>query len=101
VAGRVCGLATPKVRHRKSEIHSRVGKFAQNLHVGDMAAEAEKKSLKPRFKHARFLVFRRPTRKALYVIQRAFVLQQYIHRSFRCGYAAIHDLQFQSGSPVL
>jgi hypothetical protein len=79
VAGRVWGLVVPEVTHRESEIHSRVGKFAQNLHVGDMAVKAEKKSLKPRLKHARFLVFRRPTRKALYVIQRAFVLQQYIH----------------------
>ena len=75
VAGRVSVLVAPEVTHRKSEIHSRVRKFAQNLHVGDMAVEAEKKSLKPRFKHARLLVFRRPTRKALYVIQRAFVLQ--------------------------
>ena len=75
VVGRVCGLVAPEVSHRKSEIHSRVGKFAQNLHVGDVAVEAEKKGLKPCFKHARFLVFRRPTRKALDVIQRAFVLQ--------------------------
>ena len=75
VAGWVCGLVAPEVRHRKSEIHSRVDKFSQHLHVGDMAVEAEKKSLKPRSKHARFLVFWRPTRKALYVIQRPFVLQ--------------------------
>jgi hypothetical protein len=75
VAGRVCVLVAHEVTHRKSEIHSRVDKFAQNLHVGDLAVEAEKKSLNPRFKHARFLAFRRPTRKALYVIQRAFVLQ--------------------------
>ena len=75
VAGRVSVLVAPEVTHRKSEIHSRVGKFAQNLHVGDMAVEAEKKSLKPRSKRARFLTVRRPIRKALYVIQRPFVLQ--------------------------
>jgi hypothetical protein len=75
MAGRVCVLVAPEVTHRKSEIHSRVDKFAQNLHVGNMMVEAEKKGLKPRFKHARFLAFRRPTRKALYVIERAFVLQ--------------------------
>jgi len=69
-----CVLVAPEVSHRESEIHSRVRKFAENLHVGDMAVEAEKKSLKPRFKHARFLVFRCPTSKTLYVIQRPFVL---------------------------
>jgi len=68
-------LVAPEVSDWKSEIHSRVDKFSQHLHVGDMAVEAEKKSLKPRFKYARFLAFRRPTRKVLDVIQRPFVLQ--------------------------
>ena len=68
-------LVAPEVRHRHSEIHSRVHKFAQDLHVGSVAVEAEKKSLKPRSKHARFLAFRRPTGKALYGVQRLFVLQ--------------------------
>lgn len=54
-------LVAAEVSHRKREIHSRVDKFAQHLHVGDMAVEAEKKSFKPRFKYARFLAFRRPT----------------------------------------
>ena len=68
VAGRVWGLVVPEVTHRKSEIPSHVGKFAQNLHVGNMAVEAEKKSLQPRSKHARFLAFRGPTRKTFDVI---------------------------------
>jgi hypothetical protein len=68
-------LVAPEVRHRNSEIHPRVAKFSQNLHVGNVMVEAEKKSLKARAKHARFLPFRRPTGKPIYVVRRPFVLQ--------------------------
>lgn len=59
-------LVASEVRHRNSEIHSRVNKFAQNLHVSNLAVKAEKKSLDPRSKHARRLAFRRPAGKVLY-----------------------------------
>ena len=68
-------LVGPEVGHRNGEIDSRVNKFAQNLHIGNIAVEAEKKSLKSCSKRAGLLAFLRPTRKALYVTQRSFVLQ--------------------------
>ena len=34
--------ASPEVRHRNREAHSRVNKFTQNLHVLKMAVKAEK-----------------------------------------------------------
>ena len=42
--------ASPEVRHRNREIHSRVNKFAHNLHVLKMAVKAEKEGLDPRSK---------------------------------------------------
>ena len=67
--------AAPEVRHRHREIESRVNKFAQNLHVLEMAVEAEKEGLDPGFKPVRFVVLRRPRGKVRYVGQRLFVLQ--------------------------
>jgi hypothetical protein len=68
-------LVAPEVHHGNREIHSRVSKFAQNLHVVNMAVEAEKEGLEPCLKHVRLSVFRRPARRVLYVAQRPFVLQ--------------------------
>jgi len=67
--------AVPGIDHRKAEVHSLVRKFSQNLHVGDMLVEAEEQRLQPRAKYPRLLVARRPSPRALYVIQRPFVLQ--------------------------
>ena len=81
--------AAPEVRHRHREIQSRVGKFAQNLHVLKMAVEAEKERLDPCFKHVRLFGLHRPCKKVRYVGQCFFVLQQYVHKCVGCGYAAI------------
>ena len=67
--------AASEVRHRHREIHPRVNKFAQNLHVLKMAVEAEKEGLDPRFKQARFFALHRPRGKVRYVGLRLFVLQ--------------------------
>ena len=66
--------ASPE-RHRHREVHSRVNKFAQNLHVLKMAVEAEKERLDPGFKQVRFFVLHRPSRKVRYVGQRLSILQ--------------------------
>ena len=81
---------SPEVRHRKREIHSRVNKFAQNLHVLKLAVEAEKEGLDPRFKQVRFFALHGAGGKVRYIGQCLFVLQQYVHRCVGCGYAAIH-----------
>ena len=49
----------PDVGHWNREIHSRVKKFAQNLHVLKMAVKAEKEGLYPRFKQVRFFALHR------------------------------------------
>ncbi len=51
--------ASPEVRHWHREVHSRVNKFAQNLHVLKMAVKAEKEGLDPRFKQVRFFALHR------------------------------------------
>ena len=68
-------LAAPRVDHRKTEIHSSVGKFSQNLHVGNILVETEKKRLQPRAEYPRLLAYRRPSARPPDVIQRYFVLQ--------------------------
>ena len=87
--------ASPEVRHRHREIHSRVNKFAQNLHVLEMAVKAEKEGLDPRFKQVRFFALHRLRGKVRHVGQCLFVLQQYVHRFVGCGYAAIDCLDFE------
>src|ERR1035441_61562 len=87
--------ASPEVRHRHREVHSRVNKFAQNLHVLKMAVEAEKESLDPRFKQVRFFALHGARGKVRYIVQCLFVLQQYVHRCVGCGYAAIDCLDFE------
>ena len=86
--------ASPEVRHRNREIHSRVNKFAQNLHVLKMAVKAEKEGLDPRFKQVRFFALHRLRGKVRHVGQCLCVLQQYVHRCLGCGYAAINCLNF-------
>ena len=71
--------AAPEVGHGKREIHSRVNKVAQNLHVIDLAVEAVKESLDPGFKHACVFAVRGPAGGALYVAQGFLVLEQYVH----------------------
>ena len=87
--------ASPEVRHRNREIHSRVSKIAQNLHVLKMAVKAEKESLNPRFKPMRFFALRGACGKVHYIGQRLFVLQQYVHKCVGCGHAAIDCLDFE------
>ena len=72
-------LAAPEVRHGKREIQARVNKVAQNLHVLNMAVEAEKEGLDSCCKHARFCAVHRPAGRALDAAQRPFVLEKYIH----------------------
>ena len=55
--------AAPEVRHRNREIESRVNKFAQNLHVLEMAVEAEKEGLDSCSKQVRLFVLHRPRGK--------------------------------------
>ena len=81
--------AAPEVGHGKREIHSRVNKVAQNLHVIDVAVEAVKEGLDPGFKHTRFFAVRRPAGGALHVAQRSFVLEKYVHGCLGCSYAAV------------
>ena len=71
--------ASAEVRHRNREIHSRVKKFAQNLHVLKMVVKAEKEGLDPRFKQVRFFPLRGARRKVRYIGQCLFVLQQDVH----------------------
>ena len=88
-------LTAPEVHHRHREIQSRVSKFAQNLHVLEMAVKAEKEGLDPRSKQVRLFVLHRPRGKVRYVAQCSFVLQYYIHKCIGCGYAAAHGLDFE------
>ena len=67
--------AAPEIRHWHCEIESRVNKFAQNLHVLEMAVEAVEEGLDPCSKRVCFFVVHRPCGKACYVAQRVFVLQ--------------------------
>ena len=67
--------AASEVRHRHREIESRVNKFAQNLHVLEMAVEAVEEGLDPCPKRVCLFVMHRPCGKACYVAQRVFVLQ--------------------------
>jgi len=55
--------AAPEVRHRHREIESPVNKFAQNLHVLEMAVETEKEGLDSCSKQARLFVLHRPRGK--------------------------------------
>lgn len=80
---------SPEVRHWNREIHSRVNKIAQNLHILKMAVKAEKERLDPRFKPVRFFALQGARRKVCYIGHCLFVLQQYVHRCVGCGYAAI------------
>ena len=85
----------PDIGHWNREIHSRVKKFAQNLHVLKMAVKAEKEGLDARLKQARFFALHRLRGKVRHVGQCLFVLQQYVHRFVGCGYAAIDCLDFE------
>lgn len=67
--------AVPEVRHWDREIHSRINKFAQNLHVLKLAVEAEKEGLDPCFKPVRLFALHRPRGKVRYVGQCLNVLQ--------------------------
>ena len=87
--------ASPEVRHWHREVHSRVNKLAQNLHVLKMAVKAEKEGLDARFKQVRFFALHRLRGKVRYVGQCLFVLQQYVHNFVGCGYAAIDCLDFE------
>ena len=87
--------ASSEVRHRHREVHSRVNKLAQNLHVLKMAVEAEKEGFYPRFKQVRFFALQGARGKVRYVGQCLFVLQQYVHKCVGCGYAAIDCLDFE------
>jgi hypothetical protein len=77
-----CGMITEaeksaasEVRHRHREIDSRVNKFAQNLHVLEMAVEAVEEGLDPCSKRVCLFAVHRPGGKACYVAQCVFVLQ--------------------------
>ena len=85
----------PEVRHRHREVHSRVNKLAQNLHVLKMAVKAEKEGLDPCFKQVRFFVLHRLRGKVRHVGQCLFILQQYVHKCIGCDYAAIDCLDFE------
>ena len=87
--------ASPEVRHRHREIHSRVSKFAQNLHVLKMAVKAEKEGLDPSFKQVRFFALHRLRGKVRHVGQCLLILQQYVHKCVRCAYAVIDCLDFE------
>ena len=87
--------ASPEVRHRHREVHSRVNKFAQNLHVLKVAVKAEEKGLDPCSKQVRFFVLHRLRGKVRHEGQCLFVLQQYVHKCIGCGYAAIDCLDFE------
>ena len=67
--------AALEIRHWNREIHSRVNKFAQNLHVLEMAVEAEKEGLDSCSKQVRFFVLHRLRRKVRHIGQCFFVLQ--------------------------
>ena len=87
--------AAPEVRDGHREIHPRVSKFAQNLHVLKMAVKAEEEGLNPGFKQMRFFALHGARGKVRYIGQCLFVLQQYVHRCVGCGYAAIDCLDFE------
>jgi len=87
--------ATPELRHPDREIESRVNKFAQNLHVLQLAVEAVKEGLDPSSKGVCFFELHRPLERVRYVAQCFFVLQQYVHKCIDCGYAAVRDLDFE------
>jgi hypothetical protein len=67
--------AAAEIRHADREVESRVKEFAQNLHVFEMAVEAEKEGLDSGSKQARLFVLHRPRGMVRYVAQCAFVLQ--------------------------
>jgi len=67
--------AAPEIRHANREIESRVNKFAQNLHVFEVAVEAVKKGLDPGSKGMCFFGLHRPPGKGRYVAQCFLVLQ--------------------------
>lgn len=54
-------LVPPQVRYRHDKIHSLVGEFPQNLHIGNMVVEAEKHCLQTRAKNTRLGVVGRPS----------------------------------------
>jgi hypothetical protein len=87
--------AAPEIRHWHCEIESRVNKFAQDLHVLEMAVEAVKEGLDPGSKGVCFFVLHRPRGKVRYVAQCFVVLQQYVHKCIGCGYAAVRVLDFE------
>ena len=66
--------AAPEVRHWHREIHSRISKFAQNLHVLKLAVETEKEGLDPCFKQVRFFTLHRPRGKVRHVGQCLLIL---------------------------
>lgn len=68
-------LVSPQVRYRHRKIHSLVGEFSQNLHIGNMVVEAVKHCFQPRAKNARLGMVGRPPSGAPQKIQRSFVLQ--------------------------
>ncbi len=67
--------AALEIRHWHREIHSRVNKFAQNLHVLKVAVEAVKEGLDPCSKQVRFFVLHRLRGKVRHVGQCLFILQ--------------------------
>jgi hypothetical protein len=77
--------AAPEIRDADREIESRVNKFAQNLHVLELAVEAVKEGLDPGSKGVCFFVLHRPVGRVRYVAQCFFVLQQYVHKCIGCG----------------
>jgi hypothetical protein len=77
--------AAPEVRHGKCEIHPRVNKFAQNLHVLEMVVKAEKEGLDSCSEQVRLSALNGAWGKVRHVVQRLFVLQQYVHKCIGCG----------------
>ena len=67
--------AALEIRHWHREIHSRVNKFGQNLHVFKMAVEAVKEGLDPCSKQVSFFVLHRLRGKVRHVGQCLFILQ--------------------------
>jgi hypothetical protein len=81
--------AALEVRYGNCEIHLRINKFAQNLHVLEMVVKAEKEGLDSCSKQVRSFTLHSARGKVRYICQRLFVLQQYVHKCFGCGHAAI------------
>ena len=80
----------PAIGDGNVEVLCQVPKYAGNLHVANLAVEAEHNRLQSVIEHPRPSLLPRPTATAIHVIPSLFTLQQYLHKQLSVAFLPPH-----------